>query len=363
MKTISNLSIFLIGIFLLGCQQDYYEGQAESEKQITKKQIENNTVTLNAEALNIAYPLAPVRSMEYYNNRLYISELSDKDSIVVIIDLKNERKAGYLIQQGDGPGELSFADEISVHDDYLCLVDPYKYRIYTHPVENNRNIIWNPDKLNVIQLRDVFADNLIFIGGEIFTTYYAAEEVARFTRMDASGNLQSYIGELPSHPDSANIDKRITNMIFTVKYAVKPDDERFVLAYEYEDRMEIYDHKANLLYSLKGPDFFHPEFALNDRKNGTVMIRGKTRKSCIKVYATLEEIWTLYSGEVIYPLEEGTENNSHLSDKIFVFDWEGNFIRAYQLDLPVYNFCLDTQNKLIYAVSEENDNNIIKFRY
>lgn len=355
--------ILLVTGCLMACQKDNDENQTDGKKQVTQQQIDNNTIILSSEDIQTDVPFATVRSMVHHNNRLYMSELSDQDSLVKILDLPEQRIIGHLIQKGNGPNELSFADALSVRRGYFFLTDPYEFKIYRQPIDAGQHIKWGETGLETIRLEAVFADEIIPTEDAIFTTYYAAEEVARFAKMDASGKLQAYMGALPPHPDSATIDERIYNMIFTAKSAIKPDGERFALAYEYEDRIEIYDKASNLLHIVKGPDFYHPEFDINERKNGVVKVRDKTRKACIKLRATSNEIWTLYSGEIVYPGNEDLNELTYKNNKMLVFDWEGNFLRAYKLDIPIYNFCLDSENKVIYAVTEENDNHIISFEY
>ncbi len=357
--------VFILSLLISSCAKDAkQDGYDVISKTVSSQQIQAQTQSLRGEDIYTNPPIASIRSMAFHNGLLYLSELTDADSLVTIVNPDNAEIIGYLIKKGEGPNELSFADEFSVHGGRFHVFDPYRYDVYSVPARPGESIMWPSDDLQRVSVKEIFTDNVVAVGDRVFVNYYAAEETARFAEVSRTGKVLGFIGDLPPHPDSSTIDKRIYNMMYTVNPAVPPANDKFALAYEYQDLIEIYNKDAELLHRVAGPDFFYPEFVLKQSGSGykATPIRGKTRKGYGKINATNDEIWALYSGEILYPLE-GDAEGSYGNDLIIVFDWAGNFLRAYRLNVPIYHFCIDANGKVIYAITEENDTHIVKFRY
>lgn len=355
--TLSIIVIFLV--VLQSCQPDITKATTDVNKTVSSQQIQAQTQSLRGEDIYTDPPIASIRSMAFHNGLLYLSELTDADSLVRIVNPANAETKGYLIKKGEGPNELSFADEFSIHGGRLHIFEPYRYDVYSVPAQPGKSITWPGDDLQRVSVKEVFADNVVVVGDRVFVNYYAAEEVARFAEVSRAGKMLGFIGDLPPHPDSSTIDKRIYNMMYTVNPAVPPANDKFALAYEHQDLIEIYNKDAELLHRVTGPDFFYPTFKQIGQYD-LANIKGKTKRGYIKIQTTDNEIWALYSGKIESPLEGDSSYDTGL---IIVFDWAGNFLRAYRLNVPIYHFCIDANGKVIYAITEENDTHIVKFRY
>lgn len=347
--------------------EDEKESLSNTPREITRKQIEKSkpVYRLKAEVISIDKPLSGVRELFFHGSFLYVSEISGADSLLLVVDPQAEKYKQFLFKAGDGPNELSFVDNMNIQKDTLVFFDPYEYKVYLKPVEKRKPLNWPDDQTEVIQIKDVFADNIVYVNGRLFVIYYVAEKTARFAELDPdTGNILGFFGELPYHPDLSKIDERIHNMINTVKTVTKPDGSKFALAYDYQDLIEIYNEDGTLLNAVRGPDLFFPAFNAKDRKGGgfrSAPIRGKTRKAYLAARTTENELWLLYSGKVMHPLEKDKASESYLGPEIFVYDWNGNYQRSYQLDTPVYNFCLDAEQQVIYAISDVNDTQLLRF--
>ncbi len=122
----------------------------------------------------------------------------------------------------------------------------------------------------------------------------------------------------------------------------------------------------DIIGSVRGPDGIEPAAKMVDRTNGSTAIGavgGATTKAYRKIRTNDDEIWLLYSGKLTY-FEDGTYNSKNSQNtEIFVFDWSGNFLRAYELDTPIYNFAVDFGNRILYGVATDSDNQLVCFRY
>jgi hypothetical protein len=44
-------------------------------------------------------------------------------------------------------------------------------------------------------------------------------------------------------------------------------------------------------------------------------------------------------------------------------DYKGNILSQYQVDFPLLSFTVDEKNKIIYAVTLDEEPNIVEFNY
>jgi hypothetical protein len=62
------------------------------------------------------------------------------------------------------------------------------------------------------------------------------------------------------------------------------------------------------------------------------------------------------------------QNYEERCDRILVFDTDGNPLRIYKLDIPIMSFTVDSEKRIIYAITdkpekEEDEYDIIKYQY
>ena len=66
------------------------------------------------------------------------------------------------------------------------------------------------------------------------------------------------------------------------------------------------------------------------------------------------------------PTKESIENKeykglpNYFGDNLYIFDWNGQLIDSYLLDIPVCSFCVDSSNKYIIASSIDGESFILK---
>jgi hypothetical protein len=129
---------------------------------------------------------------------------------------------------------------------------------------------------------------------------------------------------------------------------------KIVVFYVYTDIIDVYDDELKLIARIQGPDRFVPE--LKRENNHVSAIKNRTRIGYLNGAVTPSEIWALYYG--IYP-----EPGKDLQNRIFVFDYNGKPLRFYELEYPVFNFCIDEKNRLLYGLTENPEISVVKFKY
>jgi hypothetical protein len=69
-------------------------------------------------------------------------------------------------------------------------------------------------------------------------------------------------------------------------------------------------------------------------------------------------VYVLYSGRTVKEFGGGFT----FGRKIFVFDWDGNPVKCYELNRDAFQIGVDSENKSLYILFVENDYSFEKFQ-
>lgn len=82
-------------------------------------------------------------------------------------------------------------------------------------------------------------------------------------------------------------------------------------------------------------------------------------RTFIDATASNHFVYLLYSGKTYK--EEGMK--SFEGTIVYVFDWSGKAYKKYILNLPVFRFCVDKDDRAIYAFSNNPDPVLVRFPF
>ena len=75
------------------------------------------------------------------------------------------------------------------------------------------------------------------------------------------------------------------------------------------------------------------------------------------ICASKNYIYTLYSGKSY----EKYSGSAFYSTELIKYNWQGEEVGHYYLDVPCSQLCVTPDDKTIYAISYENNPEIVKF--
>ena len=269
----------------------------------------------------------------------------------------NNKKVGELVEFGNGPQDMISPTIISSDDSFLWITDKQKRSIakcmfYSSGDTTYLSIL---NKINVEEYLDKAA---ILPNGGILSVAINPQTEARFHLLDSTGQTINTVGEYPD----CGIDFTMIEKIeaFFCDFAINYPKQRIFMSYKQTDLIEIYDLEGRLIKRMHGPDHFTP-FVKQVNVGDRSMVRtqsGKARDAYFVPQCVGDEFFVIYSGKVY-----DREVPSYLSDKIFVFDHEGNPKRIYELDMPFYSFAVDPVNRVIYGLSDDPEFHAINYHY
>lgn len=154
-------------------------------------------------------------------------------------------------------------------------------------------------------------------------------------------------GHLPQSPENIPFGSwKHANLNFLF---IKPDAKKAVIAWRYEDKIEVFDLNTQKGITVKGPE--NIELSFLPIKAGTRYMSQPTEKTTYTYksgYTTDKYIYLLYYGKK-------EDSPSHIDGNIiYVFNRNGNPIKKMQLDRNIQGFAVTQDDFTIYAFDAES---------
>jgi hypothetical protein len=349
-----NLYLLFLYIILFSCQKKHFE----DADIFTFADFGKEEILLKAEFLALDDSILIMPSKLILKDSFLILNNSSNDFYFQIFNLNNLMETNECIGIGQGPDELLSPDIIQSNDSNIWILDIYKKEIdeysFTDFLSESR-----PKYLQKIKIEEEHYTNAIVFPSLKILTVFSSDPKQRFGFYDDDGKLLAKKGSYPEIDifDTEFEKARGYDFDCTTNF-----QNRIFVSHKLTDLIEIYDIDGNLLRRLHGPEQFFPAVEEVRRTEGKYTVStvraipGKAREAYFCPINAGKEVFVLYSGKI-------EDNNAYLMNIIFVFDWEGNPIRKYKLDTPIFQFCVDVNNRTIYGITNYPEYRILKFRY
>jgi hypothetical protein len=157
-------------------------------------------------------------------------------------------------------------------------------------------------------------------------------------------------------------DAQITDMTRRVLntaalMASSPDGNRIAVAYSQIACLAFADTQPGLTARWT-KTFFQPSLWYPNEQ-GVVVSYGKENVSTFQgLQAFDDSVYALYSGKDRIAVDDTEEDVDHCRH-LLVFDWDGNPLKKYELDVPVVSFCIDGED--LYGLAYYPETRIFRF--
>ena len=278
--------------------------------------------------------------------------LSNKfDSFISLIDLKK----GNIIDtgmEGRGPGELATPMSVikSPVDGYFDVFDTNLKAIFRYNLDSSLHYTstYLPQKINLVRPDEKFFDyfglEYGFLGENKIVGYGNFYNQNRWSIYNTDNKTFKYTHEYTFDPE----DKAET-MFKTLAYqgSMVTQNNKLVWMCSYSPIIEFYEFSSDSL-RLKNRVQKGTVKYIADNSGGGIgsALKPENQMGFITLDVDNKHIYTLYSGELI----KNTKGDGK-GDKIYVFDWEGNFIKGYKTDQELIGLTKVPEQDLLYVVS------------
>jgi hypothetical protein len=341
--------IFFITLFA-SCSIEKHD---DPLKDFTSEQTQSlkGEVFLNPEEYGIFKPM----NLMYWKNLFIIRDINNTH-ILHSIDLKS-KKIVHGFQQGNGPGEIVSLGSVECQDGQVYLYDIARKILYqTDPLLSMSDTVMHYSeymRLNTERrpylihktIKGCIATGLLEEG--IFMLVHAEQEEPK-TFVD--------------YPDF-EVTERMTGMEKAAVYigarvTIKPDQNKLACLFPMAGVISFCGITADSIVEYKRLTYYAPMVeAPRTQSLPAIMYKKEAKVAFCAAASTDEYIYALYSGRTNndYPAK------AHECEHLLVFDWNGNPVKHYQLDMPLFSLSLDAENRMIYGISFQPEGVVVKY--
>lgn len=279
------------------------------------------------------------------------------DSLFHLIDIKNNVYWGAFGSKGQGPNEFNHPQNIQIYDDNLYCYDGDKAEIKRIEINNEEKRIACS---TFVKFEDNWSFDVIPISNQSFLANGCFEEGMFRVINEKSETLFT----IASYPYKDEGEKNIPNKFRAMAYqGTMRMNRKGSIAFAVAQAKLIYLYRLEGMKLIKSGEIvdsyakYKPDSSMP--RSYSVVFDGKSPECYMDLAVTDDFVYALYSGRTFKEFKMSCSECEY----IYVYDWTGNFINLYKLDVPVSRICLDESNKKIYAIANLPDPTIVVFEY
>jgi hypothetical protein len=117
---------------------------------------------------------------------------------------------------------------------------------------------------------------------------------------------------------------------------------------------------GNQVIETKRLDYQAPTLGKAPTRSAELMV--KTRRSLVGIIAlavTNEYVFAIYSGKNV---EDNGEPDAYQGSHLLIYDWDGNPVRQYLLEKPLYAMGYDAAGNTVYGISYDPEGVLIEYK-
>lgn len=300
----------------------------------------------------------------------YPTRITIRDSIAVVMDYHNTDHYLHAFtypewkhvvsfgKRGEAPEEMLSIENFQFNSlDSLWALDANKMEITRWKISPNSGLA---ERMEEIKLDKKLVRSLDFHTMEsgFLIPDYMGEH--RFVEVDNCGKPIKSNGKIPSETINKETSYPALAQAWRSFIDYNPENGILALATQLGETLEIYNQRDNTHKTVYGPGG-EPIFKLaNDGAAVPAGILGFTDVKVTKKY-----IYSVFRGIKIkdkYAAYDRGEHPEEGARNIYVFDLEGNPVRKYSLDHPIYGIDINEETNTIIATDVKSDDPIIEFK-
>ena len=310
---------------------------------------------LKGTALNTTFIFSSPQEMMIIDSLLIVHDSYNRDTCFHIFNKINGKHIGSFGNKGRGPGEIIFPSSLNYNPKTKTLTTYeanlkkiIKYNIAD--ISTQKTISFSEIKLNSIPffaLQAIPSDDSFIIRGNA---------QVRFAIIDTNNKITSQFKNYPK----LTIDKEENRAIFNYapQCVLKPDGNKLAILTYIGGVLEIFDIKNNSITPNTIKYFNEPIYkSVDGFKPKWIGTTPQTVVGCDNIYATNENIYCIYEGEV-------AKDNEPEPKKIIVFNWDGIPQLQYEINEGLPNgIAVDEDNLYCILMNKDYEYQLYKYNY
>jgi hypothetical protein len=269
--------------------------------------------------------------------------------VITVLDVKNNKFVRRFLNTGQGPEDVLRPLKLSVTGNRLNVFQIQNARLYEYDAKD----IVDTTRTQAVRKRQ-FDDRPANIGitsnGFVGIGLY---EHGRYKLYDENGKTHTSVGVYPFRGEKMKPDERF--FIYQGVICAKPGGNCFAMGTNYCDNLEFYRIEKDGASPVK-------KYETHDVK-GHYERMIVLDEGCVMSYkaasGTDKYCYMLYSGQQLGERHVRTTGGK----KIIVFDWDGDYIKTFELDKTAFSFCVDKTDSVLFAITNDEEEGFLITRY
>jgi hypothetical protein len=276
------------------------------------------------------------------------------DGLEVLLKLNTvEQKKELIAEKGNGPNELLNITNLSLAGKSLVLAECNKKKLVELDIagqETEMKITDLPHEYGAFT--SVIKNGNLLVATGLF-------EQGRYLCYDQTDKSVSSTGYYPSEKgNNRKTDNiRASNIFLSSKLVISPDLGHFACAHYNSGILDINKISNDSIINVRLLDFHYPETVERRRGNDIqVAIKRENINGFYDVAASDKYIFALYSGKSFKDVGVKIAQ----CDYLMVFDWNGNPVNCYKMDIPLTLVAFNEGDNLLYGIGINNNTELLK---
>ena len=273
----------------------------------------------------------------------------EADVLCAVNRVTNEMST--LLKRGEGPGEVLNIAYITTSDDAVVTTEVNKRLIIEIPFQAN-----NPEFTPLPMDYGAFTSIIKGRDGYVLLGNF---KKGRYMYYKPSTEKAAFFGDYRVQYKYKNFDNFTKSLIYiSSKLAVKPDMTRFVAINFNNGVIDINGINQEAIVNLKQLDFHYQEiYVEGGMDNPRVTTKRNNKNGFFDVTTSDEYIYAIYSGK---SFDEAGLSLDHC-DYLMIFDWDGNPVGCFHVNVPLYAICYNKQDDMLYGIHVGEEAILYKF--
>lgn len=300
------------------------------------------------------YVLGKPVSMALVDSILAISDLQT-NPMLHLLNIETGSYMGQFISRGQGPDEFRSIGTLErFSGDTLFLHDLNKRlcAYFLLPKSKENDVCW----LSKFPCRDLPHNTLLPLkdGAYIASGIY---QDGKFCLMTDSGKTKRFSGVYPSRDkEEKDVPNLIKSQAYMGKIAVSPLKDRFVSCGYQADILSFYKYENGEIQLVKEIQNSFPDYDYGKDIKEYMGVKRSNPINYLNACATENFVYLLYSGKSY----EKDRLKAFMSNKIYVYNWYGEKVKTFSLDVEVSEMVVSENDRTMYAIANLPNPMVVK---
>ena len=255
-------------------------------------------------------------------------------------------------ERGSGPHDVGMPGSFQYKNDKIVFFDISQKKINEIQFSSNMST-----RLIIKEIEKIKSPNRLFMVNCIDTNYIATGIFNDYwlAHIDKQGETISTV-DFPIFEETKDIPKTQLSILYiSTLMANSPDNHKMIAATQKHGVLSFCHINNNGIIEYKQILYYAPIFEIQEK--GNIAFSKNNKVGFCAVDCDDKYVYALYSGKTFNKF--GTLN--HHCENLLIYDWNGNPVKRYILDIPLYSMRYNRETHSIYGIAYNPEGILIEY--